>query len=161
MAPSSNLGECEEPWGSNLGQCVVKNCFRNTSISRFSSNRPHYIFQMQKQYWCWHRDQECVGLPIADFHFIELGIYHVEWEIKYKDTWTQVETCAMSLQSPCPNKGVLVHFGNQGPSEKAGRKEQLHFLTFKCQRHLRLAFKLSIFYWAFFLQKDLMSHLNQ
>lgn len=63
----------------------------------------------------------------------------------------QVGTCAMSLQSPCPDKGVLVHFGNQGPSERAGQKEQLHFLTCKCQTHLRLAFKSSIFYWASFL----------
>lgn len=67
----------------------------------------------------------------------------------------QVGTCAMSLQSPCPDKGVLVHFGNQGPSEKAGRKEQLHFLTFKCQTHLRSAFKSSIFYWAFFPVEEL------
>lgn len=57
----------------------------------------------------------------------------------------------MSLQSPCPDKGVPVHFGNQGPSERAGQKEQLHFLTCKCQTHLRLAFKSSIFYWASFL----------
>lgn len=151
MTPSSNLEGCEEWSGSNLGQSVIKHCFRNTSISQFSFNRPHYIFQMHKQYWCWHRDQGHIGLPTPDFHFTELGIYPVESEGGGEDTWMQVGTCAMSLQSPCPDKGVLVHFGNQGPSEKAGRKEQLHFLTFKCQTHLRLAFKSSIFYWAFFL----------
>lgn len=67
----------------------------------------------------------------------------------------QVGTSATSLQSPCPDKGVLVHFGNQGPSERAGQKEQLCFLTCKCQTHLRLAFKSSIFLLGIFPVEEL------
>lgn len=144
LAPSFSLGGCEERWGNNLGLYVVKKCFRNTSIGQFFFNRLYLsnaqavliLAQRPRAHWSSNSRlpfYRARNLPCA----IRSG--------KQKNTWMQVGTCAVSLQSPCPDKGVLVHCCNQEASEKSGRKEQLYFLTLECQTHVILAFKSSIF----------------